>query len=132
MIYTICYLSSANYTLNIQDLENIFKITLKNNIQNSISGILIYAEGNFLQVLEGEELALKALFQKIKSDKRHHNLITLLSKKNKDRIFESYQSGFSIVAKKADMKSLKNYLKFLNDNMLDANHLISLLKPFFN
>ena len=129
MSYIICYISTAKYSIQTHELDHVYKITLKNNFKKNISGILIFNNGHFFQILEGEETVLKELFKKIKSDERHHNIIILLDKKNNHRIFEDYRYGFSVITNKKDIIDLKKYLKILKDTP-EFKTIRSLLKPF--
>jgi hypothetical protein len=39
--------------------------------------MLLYAFGNFLQVLEGDESATDEVFAKISADDRHHDILVI-------------------------------------------------------
>ncbi|WP_142785352.1 BLUF domain-containing protein [Changchengzhania lutea] len=128
MIYTICYVSSASHTIQEDELNSLFESTKTLNHLNSITGILLYLEGNFLQILEGEERQLKSLMEKIEMDDRHHNIIIILNKKNKVRIFKEYNSGFSIIKSKSNLADLKTYL--YQNNSPYAKPVSRIIEPF--
>lgn len=130
MTHTICYLSSATDDLNDKELEQLFKKTQTNNLTQEVSGILLYSYGNFLQVLEGEKTKLLTLFNTIKQDQRHKNIITIFNKQNEHCTFEGYKSGFSIIKTNTDLKNLNNYLNNNKDKAPFSSSVLSLLEPF--
>ena len=54
----------------------------KKNVSMGISGIIMYSDGNFFQIIEGEEQEVKKVFNKVQQDPRHYNLIKLVDKKD--------------------------------------------------
>ena len=54
-MYYIVYLSSASKLFTEDELKEIVDISVKNNTRLGITGMMLYNEGNFIQVLEGEE-----------------------------------------------------------------------------
>ena len=53
------------------ELAKIFSVARANNKASDITGALMMHEAWFAQVLEGPEDKVRALFEKIKTDKRH-------------------------------------------------------------
>ncbi|WP_165805937.1 BLUF domain-containing protein [Marixanthomonas spongiae] len=130
MNHTICYLSSAAGNLPDHELKQLFKKTQSRNIDQEISGILLFYYGNFLQVLEGDKDRLHPLFDIIKKDNRHKNIITIFNKQNEGRTFAGYKSGFSIVKTSSDLKNLNVYLNNNKDKTPLSSSVLSLLEPF--
>ena len=64
------------------------------NTKAGITGLLLYKEGSFMQVLEGEEKPVKALFSKISHDPRHRNIITLIQERIEKREFAEAAMAF--------------------------------------
>lgn len=82
MPYTICYVSTITNFIEDLDIKRLFKNFVEKNIENNISGILLYNSGNFLQYLEGNEQDVKTLYyKKICVDNRHKSPIVILEKK---------------------------------------------------
>lgn len=59
-----------------------------------ITGMMLYAEGNVLQVLEGEQAAVQVLFEKIERDSRHRDIYVLLQADIQERAFADWSMGF--------------------------------------
>jgi hypothetical protein len=49
----------------------------KNNAALGVTGMLLYKDGNFRQVLEGDEGAMRGLYERIAADPRHNGEISL-------------------------------------------------------
>ena len=108
-MYTLCYVSNESDEINDENLLLLYEQTVENNHKEQITGVLLYKDGNFFQVLEGKQKTIKALFEKIKRDKRHTNLIVLFSKPS-SRVFNHYHTGFSIIHNNEGLESLRNFL----------------------
>ena len=74
----IVYTSTAAALFERQELLNLLEESVQRNTSAGITGLLLYKEGSFMQVLEGEERAVKELFSKICRDSRYRNVVTLI------------------------------------------------------
>jgi calcineurin-like phosphoesterase family protein len=84
------------------DLMAILKTSRKNNKPRNITGLLLYRDGHFLQVLEGPEHAVKELYEVIKQDERHQNVKTLMEGDKTLRDFGDWEMGFEDISNIAD------------------------------
>ena len=57
------------------------------NVQNEISGILVYKDQTFLHLLEGPQAAVQGLYRKIRKDPRHTDIQTLLNAPTYNRYY---------------------------------------------
>ena len=60
------------------------------NVASHISGLLMASGGYFLQVLEGPQPAVSALYEKITADSRHGNVTRLFGRPTTDRTFPEW------------------------------------------
>ncbi|NHM01599.1 BLUF domain-containing protein [Flavobacterium difficile] len=95
----IIYLSSATELLSDQEINLLLKTSRENNKKNNITGLLLYCDGNFLQVLEGENEVIDAIFSIISTDRRHKNIIVVANECIEKRSFEEWKMGYSVVDK---------------------------------
>jgi hypothetical protein len=79
-------------------LLQILEVSIINNRRRHITGMLLCADGNILQVVEGETAALYATFASIEADTRHHGIIVLLEKKIQARCFSEWSLGFKQIS----------------------------------
>lgn len=131
MLKTLCYVSSQKNSLKISDLSNLFKSVKRNNISVGISGILFHNNGNFLQVLEGNAEKVDRLYEKIRVDNRHHSIIIIIDTEICGRLFEDYDTEFSIIDNNRQIRKLKLYLNWLKQAELEeVNKLITIIENF--
>jgi hypothetical protein len=93
-MYYVTYVSSAASLMHTEELKSLLEQSQKNNHRLGITGVLLYKEGNFMQLLEGEERTVRDLFEVIKKDVRHRNVIKLLDASIGSRIFPEWSMGF--------------------------------------
>ena len=74
MLYQMIYSSRATGPLSAADLEQILVDARRGNEARDVTGALIYADGLFVQVLEGEHDVLVALVESIREDTRHDSM----------------------------------------------------------
>lgn len=130
MKHTICYISKQNEALKETELEHLFQFILTINPTLKITGVLLHNNNFFLQVLEGDKTTLTDLFAKIRKDKRHKDILTILDQKIDHRIFQGYEANFSILKTKADIERLNNYLSRYDFENKYPNNIKSLIEPF--
>ncbi len=75
-------------------LASILESAVRHNQQNNITGMLLYAEGHFIQVLEGDEPAVLETYQRIWDDPRHHYITLLHADPVPKRCFGGWSMGF--------------------------------------
>ncbi|MEM8485787.1 MAG: BLUF domain-containing protein [Bacteroidota bacterium] len=75
MLYRLIYHSTAKPGLGYQQLKQILLSAEKHNLVNEITGVLLYSEGQFLQILEGSRENLTHTFLRISQDFRHSEAV---------------------------------------------------------
>lgn len=96
MYYYLVYLSSATVKMEDRDLQRLLKKSRKNNELIGVTGLLMYIDGNFIQVIEGEKDTVMNLYRKIARDSRHANIIKLLDGYAASRNFEEWSMALKI------------------------------------
>jgi hypothetical protein len=76
------------------ELTDLLQKSRKNNSALGITGMLLYKDGNFMQVLEGDEDTVRELAAKIAQDRRHRGFIQLYSTSIRERTFPDWGMGF--------------------------------------
>ena len=90
----VIYASAASQKLYTLELAKLLQDARKNNEALDITGMLLFHNGSFLQILEGEEDAVEALVAKIKKDPRHKSFNLLLKEEIEERSFENWSMGY--------------------------------------
>lgn len=93
MLVRCLYASRAVEPLAPSTLERILEKSRRNNQPRGITGLLCYANGTFLQVLEGGREAVSALLGTIYTDNRHIGLQVLLFEEISERHFGNWTMG---------------------------------------
>ena len=83
------------------------------NTRAGITGLLLFKNGHFMQLLEGDEAAVIALFSKISRDPRHHHVIILWHGTVDQRDFADSAMAFHNLETE-DLRGLPGYSEFLN------------------
>lgn len=91
----LIYISQATRKMSPEDLASIHKIAKENNEPVDVTGSLFYNGGWFLQVLEGPENTLKALYKKIEKDPRHKNSRIIYDAPAKFRTFTRWSMNMT-------------------------------------
>ncbi|TGE28545.1 BLUF domain-containing protein [Hymenobacter metallicola] len=97
-VYQILYRSQTVHPLSARELQELLAYSLRHNAQHQITGLLLYSEGRFVQVLEGPEAEVRALYARIQADIRHRQVITVGEGPAPARRFAEWTMGFGQVA----------------------------------
>jgi len=68
------YASAATRHFETAELTALLQAARKHNDGAGLTGMLLYTEGSFFQVLEGVPDAVEALYARIELDKRHEQV----------------------------------------------------------
>ena len=90
----LLYTSNTADEIALGDLDNVLTASRRNNALMGITGLLLFIDDGFLQILEGEELAVRELYTRIASDRRHRNPRLMLDREIPDRAFPDWSMGF--------------------------------------
>ena len=121
MYLTISYLSNASSELSHEEIENLMTDTKYFNDSNNISGILVYSDFTFFQVLEGESNMITTLFEKIKNDKRHYNVLKILEITSQNRRYYRYTTKFIVSYTNKALHELVKILENTDESIKDKN-----------
>ena len=89
----LLYSSRTLGELSPVSLDHILTTSRANNALLGITGLLIHIDGGFLQMLEGEERAVRELYAAIATDRRHHDVRLLLDREY-PQAFAGWSMGF--------------------------------------
>jgi hypothetical protein len=93
----LIYASSATIHFDHAELVRLLQKARERNTALSVTGMLLYEAGSFLQVIEGEERAIELLYQRIAIDSRHKRLMKLSQSPIAKRNFGEWSMGFADV-----------------------------------
>jgi hypothetical protein len=119
-IFSLIYLSTATVPFSKVDLLELLTKSRKNNSSLGVSGMLLFKDGNFLQVLEGEEKKVRPLYEKIALDTRHKTVIILSMGYCPERSFPDWSMGFQDL-RSPDVAKIPGFTVFLDTALTSAD-----------
>jgi hypothetical protein len=133
-MYHLIYISTAVKLLTEEELRGILIASRKKNTAKNITGLLLYSEGVFIELLEGDKMEVILAYKKIEIDRGHKNLIILSTGEDQDRIFSDWCMGYTTDNK----PSVQKMTGYVNPSTLDLsgtnieNPIIVALKTFID
>ena len=134
-MYYLLYLSRASAVVGGRELASIMTVSRRNNGRDGVSGVLVYKDGVFLQLLEGEQKTVLQTYERISVDPRHTDAVILLKGPLERRLFGRWSMGFHyllfpyMAADQAVASIVDDPRELLGD--ADRNHpAVELLKQF--
>ncbi len=94
MIFQLVYKSTATRYFYSGELVALLNRSRAKNARLGLSGMLLYRDGYFLQLLEGEETAVRERYAVIAEDKRHKWVSLVMTGPSEKRDFADWTMGF--------------------------------------
>jgi hypothetical protein len=130
-MFHLIYTSRQTKPFAPAELKKLLMAARYRNREADVTGMLVFHDGVFLQVLEGDEFDVRDIFTRIEKDPRHdtigvlHRAATL----GKRRLFGDWSMGFADAAGAAHI--LKGYIDIANSvslSALDSTRALDLLQ----
>lgn len=138
MLSQLVYVSTRKNNCTSQEIEKILASCEKNNPSLDITGVLLYSDNKFIQLVEGESKELKGLYDKIREDDRHKNCTMVSYAPIKERSFPNWHMGskklgedtvnFNTQINSAEKKIFENILAGKEEN---SERILQLIGKFF-
>jgi len=113
---SLIYSSVATRPLGDDDLAALLAQSRRLNAANDITGVLLFRNGYFLQLLEGPDQAVRSKMDTIKHDDRHTKVTVLTEELIEERQFPEWTMGYP--AAHTDVEQAPGYRSTFDD--LDA------------
>lgn len=97
-MHHILYLSLATTPFTNRQLQSLLINARRRNTELGVTGILLYGNERFLQILEGEEDMVQEVYAHIRRDPRHTNILTFANKPVAERAFKEWAMAFQPIA----------------------------------
>ena len=123
MYHYLMYVSYATEPLSDTDLKKLLDKCRKNNMQRNITGMLLYMDGKFIQVLEGAEKEINEMYDIILKDPRHKKISKIIEGRCLHRNFPKWTMGFKSFPASREKKGfshIEHY--FRNMDIDDSSH----------
>jgi hypothetical protein len=134
-MHHIIYLSWATTPLSDEQLHTLLQQARRRNTEVGVTGFLLYGNNCFLQVLEGDEIAVRSLYEYIKGDARHRDVTAYADKPITQRAFAEWAMAFQLTTPE-QFEHIAGYLRPADVHVDAARlsltdlHLLDLLRSF--
>jgi hypothetical protein len=95
---SIVYTSTAVHPFSEADLTALLTTSRHNNAQTLVTGMLLYREGRFLQVLEGPAMSVRERMSIIIEDSRHRAVRVLIEDTAEQRQFPDWTMAYESIS----------------------------------
>lgn len=117
----IVYRSRATGPLSDTDLFYLLAQARDHNQSVGLSGILLYDRGHFFQWIEGNNQPLGHVWNKVRADPRHSEVMVLVDQQIPVRLFQGWHMQFA--HRDRQHESIVDGFAVANVNVLDDLHL---------
>lgn len=90
----LSYLSEAVSDMSFLGLMRLLEAARAYNLKNGVTGILLYDNQQFGQIIEGERTNVMKVWKRIQDDKRHHRVELLEIREISERSFPDWLLRF--------------------------------------
>lgn len=109
-IYQLTYKSKAVSEISKENLQDILKTADLHNKERNITGCLLYYNGYFSQILEGNKEDVLYIYNKIVQDSRHENVELLWDGETDKRYFSNWNMSFFSPETQSETLYVNNYI----------------------
>lgn len=127
------YASASSRDFETAELADLLQAARENNAKLGLTGMLLYAEGSFFQVLEGQPDVVETLYAKIERDRRHDQVTLVIKEPIPKRYFDAWTMGFYEVSREelAGLSGVNDFFgKDRTEISVDAGRAKKLLAAF--
>ena len=138
MLSQLVYVSNRKANCNQEEIDKILESCKKNNPPLNITGVLLYSDQKFIQLVEGEYKVINDLYDKIKTDARHDQTRLISMGPIQAKAFPSWHMGArKIAGNEVDFKTTisaadkETFNSLLSGKREEGPKVLGLLKKFF-
>ncbi len=111
-LISLTYLSLATSPLDEDQLKDLLAESRDNNARSDVTGMLLYADQQFIQTIEGRRHDVEATMERILADPRHHHVDITLVDDIESRSFPEWTMGFKVLTQETadEMRGFTDFL----------------------
>jgi hypothetical protein len=95
VIHHTVYISRERVPFDAPQLMELLKRAKEENDLREVTGLLLYHEGQFVQMLEGERRDVAQVMSRVAADNRHHDILRVIDEHSPfGRVFPGWSMGF--------------------------------------
>ncbi len=93
-LHALVYVSMAVRPMDLPDIERLLEVARARNSKLSVTGVLLYDAGHFMQYLEGPAASMTRVYESIKASTLHHGIIELMRERIETSEFPEWSMAF--------------------------------------
>ena len=117
MVFSLVYSSTTDHDWSQDELVAVLEWSRGWNAVHGVTGLLLYRDCAFMQLLEGDEPTVRSLFARISTDRRHQDVDLMWTDQAERRRFAEWTMAFRELAE--HHVTLVGYDGTLNDEASD-------------
>ena len=94
MFRQISYVSSCLFPLEARIISDILEESIRNNQRDGVTGVLMYHDRMFFQIIEGKSQLVAQCYDRICADRRHTGISKTLDEMVEGRSFPNWVMGY--------------------------------------
>jgi hypothetical protein len=114
VLMSLAYVSRASHFMTGAELLSLLAHSREFNQRHGVTGMLIYCDGSFFQVIEGSRKVLDRLYGNLLGDSRHQDLRRVLYQAISQREFADWRMAFKQF-ETADAISVPGFSRLLSE-----------------
>lgn len=99
-LFAIVYVSTMTHSMSVAEIEYLLKRARERNKEYHVTGLLLCYQGTFMQYIEGADSDLNHIYNIIKADTNHYNIIQIVHTEISSREFNDWSMAYSTASKK--------------------------------
>ena len=138
MLSQLVYVSTRKPNCTNEEIDKIIESCKRNNPPLDITGVLLYSDTKFIQLVEGQAKVIMNLYDKIKKDPRHTNAVMISYNPISQKSFPSWHMAKREISQndlqfKTDIsgEDKKIFNSILTGKEEGGQRVLNLLKKFF-
>jgi hypothetical protein len=100
LVHCIYCSASTKDAFSPADLAALLAECREKNAKAGLTGMLLYSDRSFFQVLEGDRPVVEALLEKLTLDKRHERVTKIILEPIEERAFAQWTMGYPRISRK--------------------------------
>lgn len=116
-LHEIIYVSLAQHPMAPEELAALMDRARVHNTARGITGMLLYHQQEFMQLIEGEEAEVQALYHAICGDDRHQQIYKMWEGPIDERNFSGWAMGF-VAPDEAMLRGRPGYEPLLEQGLI--------------
>lgn len=119
----IIYISKVSTPISSEEIDSIGIVSSRNNSLVNITGILVFFDKMFFQIIEGDDKKVDRLYIKIGNDNRHHDVLRLKTEYDiTERLFPKW--SMKTINLDNNVDELVRPIKILLQSVIESHSII--------